>query len=307
LRRGCCGCAVAVLALLAVGAAFALFAWTQRPGPEDVRSEALTPLLAEAGPPPERGDETRAVEPARRAPGVLELSLEAGSFRVEPGEPGSELTVLAEYDIATHELTETTEASAGGTWISRVRFGPKGGLLGLLFAGERSEPRVTVRVPRDLPLVLRADVGKGQARLDLGGLSLEALSVQGGMGEIVVAFDEPTVEPLASFGLTTSMGQTTVHGLGNASPGRATLSHSMGQLTVDLGGAWQRGSDVEVRFRLGQAEVIVPEGAPVQVVNAHVDGGEVSRRGFVQGAEVEPSAAVRLDAAGSFGELLLRR
>jgi hypothetical protein len=80
------------------------------------------------------------------------------------------------------------------------------------------------------------------------------------MGEHRVDFGTPVIEGMRRVRLNASMGNINVENLGNARPQAIEGSGSMGNLTADLGGAWNPGSSAEmiVSHSMGELTLRVP-------------------------------------------------
>jgi hypothetical protein len=234
--------------------------------------------------------------------GTLELDLSMGEFFVVPSD-GAEIEVEGEFDRNRFRLdAEMTEAE-DGSWRYRVRFLPRS----RLFGGRGGSPnRVTIHVPRGLPLSVVGRIRMGSSDLELGGLSLRAVDLDTGMGEHAVSFSEPTPRPMDSFEIRGSMGQLDVTGLGNASPLTVEARHGMGELRLGLEGSWRNDCDIRARWRMGQMTVDVADDVRVDVESSTVIFGGKSVR-VREREDLPPDApTLRLDLGGSMGEVVVR-
>lgn len=308
LLWGCLGCfglmglAVAVLAVLVV-VPFTV----DRPAPEPVHRQA-TPELP---PPPE----PVAVPPDSPSPGsvtlpevppdealVVDLDLGMGTFVIEPAAAGEPLQVEADYDEANFELEEGFDAEIN---TYRVRFGARGGSVFRWFGDtDASDNRVTVRLPADRPLNLDLDIGVGESTIDLGGLWLIGLELDTGPGEHRLDFSRPLRAPLEALEVDGSVGEVVLANLGNASPARLKVNQGIGDMTVDLHGAWQRDARVSVDLGIGECRVRVPEDVRVDLERSGVGLGETQLRGLSR-REPPPEGAptLTLELTGGIGEM----
>ncbi len=233
--------------------------------------------------------------------GLVILNLKAGSFDIVAGPAGHPVRVEADYDVTRFQLKEKFSESASGSWTYRLDFSPK--FFGM-FGGRIREPRLKVILPRGTPFRYEGAVSMGESDWDLGGLWLRGFELDAGMGEHVITFDEPLVEPMRNFVVDASMGATGFRRLGNASPAVVDVQHSMGEMSLDLRGAWANDSDVRARCSMGECAVTLPDGANVDVKRATIMLGEKTTRGLRNKREHDPDLpTLHLSVSHSMGEL----
>lgn len=324
VKGGCIGCAAlgaaAVLLPLLLVVAGRLSERPPEPRSQELSRELppLPPSTGGGAPPAEAGPEA-AGEPFRGVrleaegeelalPGAgdaepvwIVLELSKGSFRVEPGPPGGELRVEADYDASRFELDEHYDPE-GREY--RLRFDARGGPLAFFRRQRSDDSRVRVIIPRGYPVRLRGEVTMGESHLELGGLWLADVDLDLRMGSHRVSFSEPLPVPAASLTLEGSMGEIELENLGNASPRLLTLDHGFGAAYVDLEGAWRNDAEVEIEYGFGECVVRLPETAAVALGEIGVRLGEERIRGLDRLREPRPGEpTLRLSARGRAGEL----
>jgi hypothetical protein len=234
--------------------------------------------------------------------GTLELELAMGDFELVPSD-GDEIELEGEFDETRFRLDGTMEENDDGTWRYVVRFGARSRILP---ATGDNRNRVTIHVPRNLPLSVVGRVRMGQSRLELGGLSLRKVAIAAEMGDHTVSFSEPTPRPMDSFEVRGSMGEVDVVDLGNASPRTVVARHQMGELGLGLEGAWRNDCDVRGRWRMGQMSVDVGEDVHVEVGGSLVLLGAKNVRVRTR-EDLGPEApTLRLDLGGAMGEVVVQ-
>ena len=235
--------------------------------------------------------------------GRVVLDLKMGEFIIRPGPADQPIRIDADYDGASFELTEDLAQEDDGGWTYRVGFASKRGWLGLILGGGRHnvDNRVEVTIPRGQQIDLVGEVGMGEFEADLGGLWVRRVDLELGPGEHFVELSEPLPYPMESFRTESSMGSVEVRSLGDASPGSVTVSHSMGELFVDLQGAWQGDAEVDVDFSMGECRVWLPDDAHVEIDRASVSLGETSID-EPRDELPEDAPTVTLRVSGSMGE-----
>ncbi len=243
--------------------------------------------------------------PTGAAPGRLILDLSMGDFTIQPGPPDEPLRVDADYDANSFELEEVFTQQDDGTWIYDVRFGGRGGFLGMLFrgGGESGRNKVVITIPRGYPLEIAGSIGMGESETDLGGLWLKSVSLDYSAGDHFLEFREPLQEPMEEFVLDGSMGNLEVRDLGAASPGRVKIDHGMGELLVDLQGEWRQDASIDVSFSMGECRLWLPQNAHIDIARASVGMGE-KRIDYREREDLpEGAPTLTLDLSGSMGEL----
>ena len=314
VKYGCIGCA----SLVALFIGFSLLMGTLQlashrdPEPAERLAEHTLPapprLVAATPDGPETLDlgEHPALRPelADVAAGTLILDLSLGEFVLRPGAADEPLRVEADFDASQFELDEEYTAGEDGRWTYEVRFGSKGGFFGMMLRGGGNNPRnrVEIIVPQGHPIRLVGEVRLGESKMNLGGLWVEDVDLEYGMGDHFLEIREPLPVPMKSFTVASSMGEMEIRGLGDASPERVDVSHGMGDLFLDLQGAWRRDADVTASFRMGQCRVWVPKGVHLELSGGSVSMGESSTR-LPDETPPEGAPTVRLDVSGSMGNL----
>lgn len=299
IKYGCFGClALVVLILLVAGTATGIALLQVRS--EEVETRSLTrevpaPVSVEAVPAePEGSAETSAATPVRVVLDISDVEL-----RIEPGPAGEPIRVQAEYDTKVCELTESFEQSVDGAGTYSIAFRKTGGqglgALRALMGGHQPEIRITL--PAGVRLTLEGGVRQGVMEAELGGLSLEAVDLDVERGAFVLGFRDRLPSPMQRFQVDGAQGAVIVERLGNASPGTVRIVHRMGELELDLLGAWVGDADIDISLSMGGGELQLPR----DVIIEGLAGG---RRGLgsMEQAEIQPPT-LRLNVASSMGEL----
>jgi hypothetical protein len=242
--------------------------------------------------------------PPEMAAGTLILDLTMGDFNIRPGPAGQPIRVEADYDANSFHLTESFTSEDDGAWTYDVNFSGKGGLLGMLFRGGGNvHNNVDIIIPRGHPIRIVGKISKGESEIDLGGLWVEEVDLEAGMGDHFIEFSEPTPFPMRSFNVESSMGSVEIRSLGEASPAEVHVEHSMGEMLLDLDGAWRNDSDVRVKFGMGECRIWVPQDVHADIDRVAVALGE--RRVETRDESNLPADAptLTINASGSMGEV----
>ncbi len=320
LKYGCVGC-LSIVALGVVGV-FLISAIHLTTDPEDPRPEqrqverplpASTSSGAEPGSSPATdGPQIGEILPLPEleefprgggAAGRVVLDLRMGDFVIRPGAADEPIRIDADYDAGSFELTEELTDDGDG-WTYQVGFGSKRGWLGLLLGGGRHniDNRIEITIPRGHPIDLVGEVGMGEFEADLGGLWVRRVDLELGPGDHFVEFSDPLPYPMEKFRAESSMGSVEIRSLGDASPGSVEVDHSMGEILLDLKGAWQSDADVDIGFSMGECRVWLPENVNVDIERASVSIGESSiDRPRDDPPEGAPTLTLRV--SGNMGEV----
>ena len=250
----------------------------------------------------------------RRTPLHLTIELQEGEFTIQPGAPGSDIEITGEYAPGLFELTESQGTdTATGARRATVRFRSKAPMWVRIFGGigdnDGNRPRLTVTIPRGMPLDLDLTTSMGRSEVDLGGLTLREVSVTAAMGEHRVGFREPVVEGVRELRLSNSMGNLNLENLGNARADTITASGSMGNVVANFGGAWEPGAEADISFEqsMGELTLRVPSS-----VRLEADVRESGKEGSSRPSEVAPpddpkAPTLRLKVNSSMGETRIVR
>ena len=233
---------------------------------------------------------------------VLDISI--ATFRIIPAPAGTPVRLEAHYDSGSYKLKETFEPSGELGWTYRLEFGRRSAFRFFIVDPDN---RLDLYLPMGTPITLDGELGIGEFKLELGGLWIESVDLETGIGEHQIDFDEPLSAPMTQFKVDGSIGELTIRRLGNASPASARIDHSIGEVYVDLRGAWQNDSDVFVSSSIGECRVNLPsDRIGVELIGGSVTLGEADTRGARRRGEAPAGAPViRLTARHTLGELRL--
>jgi len=309
-KRGCLGCLALIGVLVLIAVVMLVLGIVTRGGesrPERIDREQVVPVfeipvqqvIGEDRPPelPRIPDGFKVENPGR-----IELDLEYGQFEIVAGPVGSAVQVVGDYDAGRFKLEQSYTENDDGSWLYKIRFDRKG--VGFTVISDDNLNRVTIMIPRQTPFELGGELGIGQTHLDLGGLWLLDLDLEVGVGEHRVEFSEPTFAPVPRVRLETSIGVIAVDHLGNASPSDATITHSVGETDIDLGGEWLNDAKIDIRCGVGECRVDTPDNTGLKYRDVGVmigESGSVPRREAEAG---QPT--LTLSVSATIGEVRVR-
>lgn len=301
-KRGCFGCFSVMgigLVLLMVWALITVVRGT----PEVVReSDRLTHDIPQENWIVPDTSEPPIVDAGQMGRVILDVSL--ANFKIIPTPPGTPVRLDAHYNSGSYKLEETFASSGELGWTYRLTFGKRS-----MFQFFHIDPdnRLELYLPEGTPIVLEGQLGGGKSQLELGGLWIESVDLEIGIGDHSIDFAKPLAVPMTRFEIDGSIGKLYVRRLGNASPATARVSQRIGELYVDLRGSWQADSEVIVNSNIGDCRVqLPPNGIGLELLRASIRLGESDTRKARRRAEVPAGApVVRLRVSHSLGELRL--
>jgi hypothetical protein len=245
----------------------------------------------------------RAVRLTTTRGGKVHLALGEGEFRVSAAAPGEGLHATAEFNTEVHHLSEQFAVLPDSTWEYRLECRQTMPGLQALFRnllGGKSDTKVHVYLPPEVPIELVMQAERGGCEADLGGLWLRTGDLQFRQGGIQIGFSSPLREPMDSLRLNARMGGVTADRIGNASPRALDVDCAMGGANIDLRGAWRGDCDARVAIRMGGMNLRVP--ADMRVEGDGVPPPKLSE------SEIEmPGPVLRLKIEKSMGEVEVRR
>ena len=246
-------------------------------------------------------------------PLAVSLWMEEGSFTIKPAPPGTGIRIEGDYDKGAYDLHQELVHDGSGAPVYKLSFKPRYSmlrrLLGQGFKIDETENRLTVHLPRGLPMDLRANLRKGQSHMELGGLALTSAVIDLAMGEHEVSVGEPNPLEMSSLELNVGMGEMTLKDLGNLRASSLIVWGKMGEVEVDMGSHLARDTKLVTRMRMGEMTLGLPTEARV-TTRTSVFLGEAT--GAQQGKDDEPRVAesgfeLQVQAGVTMGELRIHR
>lgn len=304
--KGClksCGIGCAAFAALLVigGVIISTLAWKALNGDGKGRPAAGVAIEAPAGSVSEPMS-SRAARLTTTHGGRVRLVLGEGEFRLRPAGPGEGLHARAEYDSTVHRLTERFSVLPDSTWEYHLDCRQVGSssFLKQLFGGERTNAKVTVYLPAEVPLDLDLHARRGGCEADLGGLWLRTGEIRFDQGGIELEFSSPLREPMDSLRLQARMGGISAKRVGNASPRALDIDCAMGGGDIDLRGAWRGDCVARASARMGGVSLKVP-------ADMRVEGHGASEPSLAAANAEVPAPVLRLTVDAKMGEIEVTR
>lgn len=115
------------------------------------------------------------------------------------------------------------------------------------------------------PLNLRLEMGAVEARLDLGGLRVQEMSLETGASDTQIQFSQPNLIEAGHCTFKAGAASLKVEKLGNSNCRRLSVSGGVGALTLDFSGDWKHDTTGEINVGLGSIEIHVPAELGVRI------------------------------------------
>jgi len=211
-----------------------------------------------------QGVEIQVLLPEESTTGVeLNLEFVAGDLKLAPGASGYLASGKATFNAV--DFRPKVE-SAGSSYT--LRQGDQV-IKGIPVAQEDLINEWELQLA-DIPMSLNIQAGAYNGNFELGGLSLEKLSISEGGSTLTCSFSEPNHVEMSSFTFSTGGSSLELKGLANANFAQMTFNAGAGDYTLSFDGNLQRDANVMIDAGVGTLNLIVPEDINTQLI---FDGG----------------------------------
>jgi hypothetical protein len=227
----------------------------------------LAPLAAAmltaalAAPRPAEAQNWRTFNTSRQLRGEDELDVQvsygAGRFSIQPAPADLLYRMQLRYD---EDLFEPRSEFDGKSLELGIEGSGRNFRIGRHEGGE-----MDVELAPAVPMDLEVEFGAGSADIDLGGLALTSLSLRTGASETLLDVSRPNPVTLGVATMQVGAADFTAQRLGNLNARRIEVSAGVGDVTIDLTGAWRESGVVQVKMGLGSLELRFPEGLGVKL------------------------------------------
>jgi len=111
----------------------------------------------------------------------------------------------------------------------------------------------------DTPMDLTIESGAYNGKFELGGLSLNNLTIKDGAANVELAFSEPNLVEMSIFSYETGASDVTMSGLANANFSLLDFSSGAGDYTLDFSGDLQRDASIKISSGFSNTIISIPE------------------------------------------------
>ena len=184
------------------------------------------------------------------------VSMGAGKLSIQPGGTGL-VSGLIRYNVEKWKPAVTRTDSA-----VTIKQGTTKGLSG-----------VATNIVNDwalqlggAPMRLSVTAGAYQGTYELGGLSLQKLSIKDGAAKTAVSFSTPNPSQMESLTYETGASSVALTGLADANFKKMEFKGGAGSFTLDFSGQLRSAGSVSVSAGVGSVHIIVPASTATKVV-----------------------------------------
>ena len=117
----------------------------------------------------------------------------------------------------------------------------------------------------DVPMDLRINAGAYSGRYELGGLSLQRLTINDGAADVRLSFSEPNQSAMDMFEYTTGASSVTMEQLANANIDSMLFRSGAGNYRLDFGGELQQNMTVNIESGISSITLVIPKGVAAKV------------------------------------------
>lgn len=220
----------------------------------------------------------------------IKVAMGAGKLTIEPGAPGL-VSGVVRYNVEKWE-PEVTRSDSSVSIKQGTTKGPSGVSTDLV-----NEWALKLG---GAPMRLAVEAGAYKGTYELGGLSLQKLSVKDGAAETTVSFSAPNPSQMESLTYETGASSVTLTGLADANFRKLEFKGGAGTFTLDFSGQLRTAASASIKAGVGTLHIIVPSGTAAKVV---LKGSLTNVN--QEGAWTAANKTYSTPAAGSSGSKLL--
>ncbi|NMC12344.1 MAG: hypothetical protein GYA34_05610 [Chloroflexi bacterium] len=160
------------------------------------------------------------------------------------------------------------------------------------------------------PMDLNINAGAYEGDFELGGLSINSLTIRDGASKVILRFSEPNQTEMNDFIYETGASEVALYGLANANFSNMRMKCGAGDYTLEFSGELLRSADVTINSGMSSVKIVVPKGTSARVffdggladVDIHGDWNSKENGYFLSGGE--PMLTINVNMAA--GSLILR-
>jgi hypothetical protein len=189
---------------------------------------------------------------------VLNLEFIAGELKLAPGASGYLATGTATFNVP--EFEPIIEATGPSTLLRQGDLD----IEGVPTFDEDVVNTLDLKLA-NTPMSLDIRAGAYTGTFELGGLSLEKLTISDGGSDLTGSFSTPNHVEMSSFTYSTGASKTILNGLANANFEQMNFNSGAGDYTFSFDGDLKRDTNVMIDTGISTVNIIVPDGANAQV------------------------------------------
>lgn len=196
----------------------------------------------------------------RRLSAIIEFA--AGRLVVRSADKGRLYGLSLNYDAERFRPIGRYDADAGEVHLGVESVGSGG----IRVDRHRALPQqALIELPSGVDLSLDASLGAAESTLELGGLQLSALEVKTGASRTTINFESPTTGACRTASVTSGAGELTVNQAGNSGCRSWRFDGGVGEVNLDLDGAWPADARMTLNMALGGVNLTAPKELGIRV------------------------------------------
>lgn len=202
---------------------------------------------------------------------AVTLSFGAGNFTLKPGAEGAVVSGTATYNVEDFKPKVTINKNVIHVEQGNLK-------LGGIPNFKNKVRNDWILQLADSPMRLSINGGAYTGRYELGGLSLENLSISDGAADVDLAFSSPNRVDMDTFSYTTGASSVKLTGLANARFAEMKFRSGAGDYLLNFSGSLRFNTNVTIESGLSSVTVVVPVGVSARVTfegglaNVQVEG-----------------------------------
>jgi hypothetical protein len=189
---------------------------------------------------------------------AVTLSFGAGNFTLQPGAKDAVVSGTATYNVEDFKPKLTINQNVIHIEQGNLK-------LGGIPNFKNNVRNDWVLQLADVPMSLSINSGAYTGRYELGGLSIEDLSISDGAADVDLAFSSPNRVDMDTFNYTTGASSVKLSGLANAHFAEMKFRSGAGDYKLDFGGDLRFDTHVTVESGLSNVTIVTPEGTRARV------------------------------------------
>jgi hypothetical protein len=202
-------------------------------------------------------DEINVPAPEIQGTADVELHFGGGEFNLSPGTGGELVSGTATYNVADFKPEVTVDGNNVDIFQGDLDIN---GIPNFNNVENRWDLSLG-----NYPMDLTINAGAYKGDFELGGLSLQNLTVKDGAADTTLSFAQPNNIQMGTLRYDTGASQVKLTGLANANFRDMVFNSGAGSYTLDFSGDLQQDAMVAIKTGLSNLEIVVPEGTPASV------------------------------------------
>lgn len=261
LKRAAIGCGTIVVLFIVLGGLFILSARLNKPKDVDVQKIEEGYSFAVD---PEGGLNLPEGQQAPTKPIFLNINASMCELQIIPGTEPGKVSITGDYDKANFELKTNVEEKSDHIEYN-VDFDGTFSPIGLIFGENMDiENKIIITLPPDQIYRLQSNGNMGEFKFDLSGLAVSSIDSTLDKGQMDFKASKPNPIKMTTFKVDGKMGEVNVADIQNYGFESGDFRHRMGEMNIGNSGPLREDLNIQVRMRMGEAQVNLPNNAEIE-------------------------------------------